>query len=33
MDISQSVRSTERAIRVRAFMAGHIYPNERPRYR
>jgi alkylation response protein AidB-like acyl-CoA dehydrogenase len=32
MDISQSARSAELATRIRAFMAEHIYPNERRFY-
>src|ERR1700733_13740474 len=32
MDISQSTRSAELAMRIRAFMAEHIYPNERRYY-
>ena len=32
MDISQSARSAELAVRIRAFMAEHIYPNERRHY-
>src|SRR5580692_8109729 len=32
MNISQSTRSAELAMRIRAFMAEHIYPNERRYY-
>src|SRR3984885_8182122 len=32
MDISQSAQSAELAVRIRAFMAEHIYPNERRYY-
>jgi acyl-CoA dehydrogenase len=32
MDISQSARSAELAMRIRSFMAEHIYPNERRYY-
>jgi len=32
MDLSQSPRSRDLAVRVRAFMAEHIYPNERRFY-
>ena len=33
MDISQSARSAELALRFRAFMAEHVYPNLRRNYR
>ena len=32
MNISQSAKSAELAVRIRAFMAEHIYPNERRYY-
>jgi len=32
MDIRQSARSADLAMRIRAFMAEHIYPNERRYY-
>src|ERR1700723_4380693 len=32
MDISQGARSAELAVRIRGFMAEHIYPNERRFY-
>jgi acyl-CoA dehydrogenase len=32
MDISQSARSAELAMRIQAFMAEHIYPSERRFY-